>query len=69
HLGAAQFQRRIRGRLAQHEAAIPQGLGLQRRALQQAVRYTPGIFTGQVGASNRYDYIVMRGFADNSVDN
>lgn len=39
------------------------------KTVQQAVRYTPGIFTGQVGASNRYDYIVMRGFADNSVDN
>ncbi|KAF1061134.1 MAG: Ferrichrome outer membrane transporter/phage receptor [Pseudomonas citronellolis] len=37
--------------------------------VQQAMRYTPGIFTGQVGASNRYDYVVMRGFADNSVDN
>ncbi|MBN9321174.1 MAG: TonB-dependent receptor plug domain-containing protein, partial [Delftia acidovorans] len=39
------------------------------KTVQQAIRYTPGIFTGQVGASNRYDYIVMRGFADNSVDN
>lgn len=39
------------------------------RTVQQAMRYTPGIFTGQVGASNRYDYVVMRGFADNSVDN
>ncbi|OWJ97106.1 TonB-dependent siderophore receptor [Pseudomonas sp. A46] len=39
------------------------------KTVQQAMRYTPGIFTGQVGASNRYDYIVMRGFADNSVDN
>ncbi|NWL80052.1 TonB-dependent siderophore receptor [Pseudomonas taiwanensis] len=39
------------------------------KTVQQSMRYTPGIFTGQVGASNRYDYIVMRGFADNSVDN
>ncbi|MBN0217556.1 TonB-dependent receptor plug domain-containing protein, partial [Pseudomonas aeruginosa] len=39
------------------------------KTVQQAMRYTPGIFTGQVGASNRYDYVVMRGFADNSVDN
>ncbi|BAN46370.1 TonB-dependent siderophore receptor [Metapseudomonas resinovorans] len=38
------------------------------KTVQQAMRYTPGIFTGQVGASNRYDYVVMRGFADNSVD-
>ncbi len=39
------------------------------QTVQQAMRYTPGIFTGQVGASKRYDYVVMRGFADNSVDN
>lgn len=39
------------------------------KTVQQAMRYTPGIFTGQIGASNRYDYVVMRGFADNSVDN
>ncbi|WP_425048616.1 hypothetical protein, partial [Pseudomonas aeruginosa] len=25
------------------------------KTVQQAMRYTPGIFTGQVGASNRYD--------------
>ncbi len=37
--------------------------------VQQALRYTPGIFTDQIGASSRYDYIVMRGFADGSVDN
>ncbi|MDF5946524.1 TonB-dependent receptor plug domain-containing protein [Pseudomonas aeruginosa] len=30
------------------------------KTVQQAMRYTPGIFTGQVGASNRYDYVVMR---------
>ncbi|WP_431483289.1 TonB-dependent siderophore receptor [Pseudomonas solani] len=48
-----------------HEQIEDQGS----KTVQQAVRYTPGIFTGQVGASNRYDYIVMRGFADNSVDN
>ena len=39
------------------------------KTVQQAMRYTPGIFTGQIGASNRYDYVVMRGFADGSVDN
>ncbi len=30
------------------------------KTVQQAMRYTPGIFTGQVGASNRYDYVVMQ---------
>lgn len=37
--------------------------------VQQAMRYTPGIYTDQIGASARYDYVVMRGFADGSVDN
>ncbi|PPC74293.1 TonB-dependent siderophore receptor [Pokkaliibacter plantistimulans] len=39
------------------------------KTVQQSMRYTPGVFTNQIGASNRYDYVVMRGFADGSVDN
>src|SRR5690606_107949 len=38
-------------------------------SVQQGMRYTPGIYTDQIGASARYDYVVMRGFADGSVDN
>src|SRR5690606_8932242 len=37
--------------------------------VQQALRYTPGVFTDQIGASKRYDYVVMRGFSDDSIDN
>lgn len=37
--------------------------------VMQAMRYTPGAFTGQVGHSNRYDYVVLRGFVDRSIDN
>ena len=29
----------------------------------------PGVYTNQVGASNRYDYIVLRGFSDGSLSN
>lgn len=39
------------------------------QTVMQAMRYTPGAFTGQVGASNRYDYVVLRGFVDRSIDN
>ncbi|KAA0011444.1 TonB-dependent siderophore receptor [Billgrantia pellis] len=39
------------------------------RSVQRAVDYTPGVFTNQIGASNRYDYLVLRGFADGSVNN
>ncbi|GHC22266.1 TonB-dependent siderophore receptor [Aidingimonas halophila] len=39
------------------------------RTLRDAVQYTPGVYTNQVGASNRYDYMVMRGFSDGSLDN
>ena len=39
------------------------------QSVMEAVRYTPGVFTGQVGASNRYDYIIMRGLSENSIDN
>ena len=37
--------------------------------VQRAANYTPGVFTNQIGASNRYDYLVLRGFADGSVSN
>lgn len=39
------------------------------QTVMQAVRYTPGVFTGQVGASNRYDYVILRGLVDRSIDN
>lgn len=38
-------------------------------SVRQAVSYTPGVFSDQIGASNRFDYIVMRGFSDGSLDN
>lgn len=44
---------------------LDQGSG----TVMQAVRYTPGAFTGQVGASNRYDYVILRGMVDRSIDN
>ncbi|MDW5377494.1 TonB-dependent siderophore receptor [Halomonas sp. HP20-15] len=37
--------------------------------LREAAQYTPGVYTNQVGASNRYDYLVMRGFSDGSLSN
>lgn len=39
------------------------------RSVQRAAAYTPGVFTNQIGASNRYDYLVLRGFADGSINN
>ncbi|EPC02197.1 hypothetical protein L861_15930 [Litchfieldella anticariensis FP35 = DSM 16096] len=39
------------------------------QTVQQATRYTPGVFSNQIGASKRYDYLVLRGFADGSIDN
>ena len=39
------------------------------QTVMQALRYTPGAFTGQVGASNRYDYVILRGLVDRSIDN
>ncbi|WP_152975785.1 ferrioxamine B receptor FoxA [Citrobacter freundii] len=39
------------------------------RWLRQAVSYTPGVYSNQIGASNRFDYIVLRGFSDGSLDN
>lgn len=39
------------------------------RSVSEALNYTPGAFTALVGATNRYDYVALRGFNDNSVDN
>lgn len=56
----------------------PQSISVVRRAqieeqgsdtVQQALRYTPGVFTDQIGASKRYDYVSLRGFSDDSIDN
>lgn len=38
-------------------------------SVHQAVSYTPGVYSNQIGASNRFDYIVLRGFSDGSLDN
>ncbi|MCV9878247.1 ferrioxamine B receptor FoxA [Brenneria izbisi] len=38
-------------------------------SVRQAVSYTPGVFSNQIGASNRFDYMVLRGFSDGSLDN
>lgn len=38
-------------------------------SISQALRYTPGVFSEQIGATDRYDYAVMRGFSDGSIDN
>ncbi|MDH2423085.1 TonB-dependent siderophore receptor [Cobetia amphilecti] len=37
--------------------------------VQRAADYTPGVYTNQFGASNRYDYLMLRGFSDGSVSN
>ncbi|MCL7928670.1 TonB-dependent siderophore receptor [Halomonas llamarensis] len=37
--------------------------------VQRAASYTPGVYTNQIGASNRYDYLVLRGFTDGSINN
>ncbi|MBM7333059.1 MAG: TonB-dependent siderophore receptor [Alcanivorax sp.] len=56
----------------------PQSISVVRRAqieeqgsdtVQQSLRYTPGVFTDQIGASQRYDYVSLRGFSDDSIDN
>ncbi|MFQ3786995.1 TonB-dependent siderophore receptor [Halomonas sp. A29] len=39
------------------------------RTVQRALDYSPGVFTNQVGASNRFDYLVLRGFSDGSLSN
>lgn len=38
-------------------------------SVRQAVSYAPGVYSNQIGASNRFDYIVLRGFSDGSLDN
>ncbi len=38
-------------------------------SVRQAVSYTPCVYSNQIGASNRFDYIVLRGFSDGSLDN
>ncbi|KAA8995354.1 TonB-dependent siderophore receptor [Affinibrenneria salicis] len=38
-------------------------------SVRQAAGYTPGVFNNQIGASNRFDYLVLRGFSDGSLDN
>ncbi|MDI4662096.1 MULTISPECIES: TonB-dependent siderophore receptor [Cobetia] len=37
--------------------------------VQRAADYTPGVYTNQLGSSNRYDLMVMRGFTDESISN
>ncbi|WP_083007646.1 TonB-dependent siderophore receptor [Halomonas sp. GT] len=37
--------------------------------VQRATNYTPGVYSNQVGASNRFDYLVLRGFSDGSLSN
>jgi iron complex outermembrane receptor protein len=38
-------------------------------SLVEALEYSPGVFTGQIGATNRYDYLPLRGFIETSTDN
>lgn len=37
--------------------------------VQRATDYTPGVYSNQIGASNRFDYLVLRGFSDGSLSN
>ena len=37
--------------------------------VQRATDYTPSVYSNQVGASNRFDYLVLRGFSDGSLSN
>ena len=39
------------------------------QTVQRALDYTPGVYTNQLGSSNRYDYLVLRGFSDGSLSN
>ncbi|HET8791400.1 MAG TPA: TonB-dependent receptor plug domain-containing protein, partial [Modicisalibacter sp.] len=39
------------------------------QSVQRAAAYTPGVYTNQVGASNRFDYLILRGFSAGSVNN
>lgn len=38
-------------------------------SVQRATDYTAGVFSNQIGSSNRYDYLVLRGFSDGSLGN
>lgn len=38
-------------------------------SVQRAANYTPGVATNQVGSSNRYDYLILRGFSGGSINN
>ncbi|NWO06240.1 MAG: TonB-dependent siderophore receptor [Alteromonadaceae bacterium] len=38
-------------------------------SVQRAASYTPGVGTNQVGSSNRYDYLILRGFPAGSINN
>ncbi|MBY0445779.1 MAG: TonB-dependent receptor plug domain-containing protein, partial [Burkholderiales bacterium] len=46
----------------QIEQQTPQTIG-------EALNYSAGAFSGLVGGGNRYDYVALRGFVDNSVEN
>ncbi len=50
---------------------VTRGQMLQQGAtnVRQALGYTLGLYNNQVGGTNRFDYIVMRGFSDGSLDN
>lgn len=39
------------------------------QSVQRAAAYTPGVSTNQVGASNRFDYLILRGFSAGSINN
>lgn len=39
------------------------------QSVQRAAAYTPGVSTNQVGASNRFDYLILRGFSGGSINN
>jgi iron complex outermembrane receptor protein len=65
-------------RLATPDLETPQSVSIITRrqfeeqgatSVRQAVSYTPGVYSNQIGASNRFDYIVLRGFSDGSLDN
>ena len=65
-------------KLAMPDIETPQSVSIVTReqfeeqgatSVRQAVSYTPGVYSNQIGASNRFDYIVLRGFSDGSLDN
>ncbi|MEC5345131.1 TonB-dependent siderophore receptor [Brenneria populi] len=65
-------------KLATPDIETPQAVSIVTRSqiqeqgavsVRQAVSYTPGVFSNQIGASNRFDYMVLRGFSDGSLDN